>query len=302
MTLTAPSAVTWERPSWAVADHPAKFSPPILEQLGALLTEEALSIKHRPCHVLDPCGGIGTLHQLEGLTDNLRLTSLELEAPWAGNHPRNVCGDATRAPFARATFRAVATSIVYPNRLTDSHNARDRCKPCAGTGCTVEGCRGFLRADADHKHARCKVCRGAGGLSRRNTYTHRMRAATGDPAYTMNTASTAVLGWADPWRQAHERMFREFLRMVEEDGLILLNVSNHLETVGTGRRKHKREAHVVEWVTNAFLVAGCRIAGAYPIATKRMTQGANRERVPFEYVLAFRTPEQRTLLSGAGQP
>lgn len=105
--------------------HPAKFSSPVLEVVKTLLDEWGVSGP-----ILDPYAGVGWLHRIS--TIDRPVFAGELEHAWAHNdgvhYDRTVQSDAGCLPFADGTFAAVGTSAIYPNRVRDHHNARDKSK------------------------------------------------------------------------------------------------------------------------------------------------------------------------------
>lgn len=270
--------------------HPARFSGPVLDQLMDLLHPEVHRIADREpgrgyVHVLDPFAGVGNVHRLAGPVrvgpedDDTRTVlvstvGVELEPEWATAHPGTEQGDATALRFDTGSFDVVATSPCYGNRMADHHEARDTCKTCAGTGYDGE--------DSPLSPS-CPSCKGA-GLSKRNTYRHQL----GRP---LTPGSGAGLLWGPEYRALHDAAIGEMVRVVREDGLVLVNMSNHLTDKGN------TEHHVTEWWVNALLYRACRIAGVYPVRTRRQRQGQNgQHRTEHEFVIAVRTPRNRRLL------
>jgi len=74
--------------------------------------------------ILDPFAGVGGIHYFHEERGDDTI-GLELEAEWAGQHPRNVVGDATRPPFPKFSFDAIVTSPCYGNRMADVYDGRD---------------------------------------------------------------------------------------------------------------------------------------------------------------------------------
>ena len=75
--------------------------------------------------VLDPFGGVGTIHELR---PDVETHAIEIEAEWAAASPHTTHGDSTRAGdlFPVGHFDAIATSPAYGNRLADAfYNAAD---------------------------------------------------------------------------------------------------------------------------------------------------------------------------------
>lgn len=106
--------------------HPARYSKPVLEAMDMLLPRVGL--------VLDPFAGTGLVAKL-GKTHWLpgskigswqrTVIGVEIEPEWAALDPCVLVGDATRLPFANASFDAIATSPAFGNRMADKHNATD---------------------------------------------------------------------------------------------------------------------------------------------------------------------------------
>ncbi|MHB1710662.1 MAG: TRM11 family methyltransferase [Acidimicrobiales bacterium] len=115
--------------------HPARFSDPILIAIAPVIDSEVARLG-RSLRLLDPFAGIGGVHKLARGSDDDRLDlygtdqsivtiGVELEPEWAGQHARNVVGDATALPFSSDSFDVVVTSPTYGNRMADHHNAKD---------------------------------------------------------------------------------------------------------------------------------------------------------------------------------
>lgn len=261
----------------AVPEHPAKFSKPVLDVLvaqtyregerGRDLLDSPESLPPR-LTVLDPFAGVGLIHRLadeDGL--NVETIGVELEPEWARAHPRTIVGDALRLPFADASIDVVATSPCYGNRMADQHEAKDPCRACGG--------KGFLEDEPDpvKGYATCRACRGE-GLSRRNTYRHRL----GRP---LSIGSGAGLQWGKAYREFHGAAWREVARVVKPGGLVLLNVSNFI--------RDGREMPVVEWHVHCWITLGAQLVAAKRVRTQRNRQGANGEaRVDGEVVVLLR--------------
>ncbi len=279
-----------------VPPHPAKFSRPVLDKLNELLVAEADRTwpdqredydEPRVLDVLDPFGGVGGIHDLAGRWQaesgpfRVATTAVELEPEWAAAHPDTEVGDALALRFDTGAFPVVATSPCYGNRMADHHEAKDPCKECNGLGCTCPGyCEKGGNTHPDHT---CPVCKGS-GLSKRNTYRHQLGRMPSDN-------SAAVMAWGTEYRTFHDLAAGEMIRVADTDGLVLVNMSNHLTNKG------QVEHHVTEWWINTLLYRGCRIAGVYPVATRRQRQGQNgQHRTECEFIIAVRTPRDRRLL------
>lgn len=264
-----------------IPDHPAKFSKPVLDAIRRVLTEHA---PNSPLHVLDPFAGIGGIHELHAQGGH-NTVGVELHPAWAAAHPRNQVGDATALPADwSGLFDAYVTSVVYPNRMTDHHDAKDPCKTCAGTG-NLNAAHDELD---EHDGPVCPNCKGS-GLSKRNTYAHNLRRAGHEPVGGPTDAT--LMGWGPAWRDLHVQALAEAYRVVRPGGLLVVNISNHLATERTGA--DPREQKVVEWFTHAMIAGGGYLWEARRVHTQRQQLGANRHRAPGELVLVFHTATPR---------
>lgn len=256
-------------------EHPAKFSGPILDHLQARVNAVAAAGPYLtgPVRVLDPFAGVGGVHVL-AVPGEVETVGIELEPEWANQHPDTQVGDATKLPFEDGSFDVVATSPCYGNRMADAHEAKDPCKRCAGSGQVTD-----VRIDPTGRvePVRCQTCRGS-GLSRRYTYRHML----GRP---LSDGSTAGLRFGPRYQRLHETAWAEAHRVLRTYGLLLLNVSNHIETVKGVEVEHR----VVEWHLQHLVRTGWHLSDITPVSTRRMTHGANRSaRVDQEFVLGFR--------------
>lgn len=254
-------------------DHPATYSAEVLPFIAGAMAQLAATgdtLWGAP-RALDLFGGDGLKFHALGDAHDVETWATELEAEWAANHPRNLVADATRLPFADESFDLVTTSPCYGNRMADDHDAKDPCKTC-------EGNPGRATTSEDW----CPVCKGT-GLSRRNTYKHRL----GKPL-TKGTAANLrfVPGRrGNRYRRLHERAWAEVHRVLRPYAPFVLNVSNHLETVDGRVVEHR----AVEWHLATALRLGFRLEAIHPIATRRQRQGANGDTRPdHEFVLVFR--------------
>lgn len=262
----------------AIEDHPAKFTKTVLAEMGVWLQREA-DLERRSLFVLDPFAGVGRVHQL-ATTWGICSLGVEIEPEWAACHEDTICGDALALtdlfPMEQDRFDVIATSPCYGNRLADHHDAQDlaRCPDCA----------------PDPPSPACETCHGRGrttSLSRRNTYTHRLRAATEDPTRTLAPTSSATIPWGPRYRQFHERAYRQMLAVLRPGGLVMVNISNFLETSKGVTVEHR----VAEWTLGVWLNLGSTIIAIPRIETPRNRQGANYDvRVDGELLLVLRAP------------
>lgn len=260
------------------ADHPAKFSAPIITALTTLLAQHCPAGPLMPARVLDPFAGPGGVHQLASPAYD--TVGIELEPEWALQHPRNLVGDATRLPFETGSFDAIITSPVYGNRLSDTYDGSgDRCIRCAGLGTVT------LDAEAgttEFVEIECAGCQGSGlKPSKRYTYT----IALGRP---VTPGSAAGLQWGPKYRTLHTAAWAEARRVLKPGGMFFLNISDHY-------RQFKLQG-VDLWHAAALGRLGFEWVAAQPIDTQRSRNGANSElRDACEWILVFRrgTPEAR---------
>lgn len=161
---------------------------------------------------------------------------------------------------------------TYGNRMADHHDAKERCKACAGGGeiPDVEYSTGAV-VGVDQ----CEKCKGTGRRKhKRLTYRHQL----GRPLHANNTGQ---LQWGKRYRAMHERAWSEAHRVLHTGGLFLLNCSDHI-------RKNQRVA-VTDWHVEHLCSLGFQVLERRAVDTKRMRYGANRDtRVDHEELIALR--------------
>lgn len=163
--------------------HPAPYSPSILAYF-----QDFIDIQVHPLLtpvILDPFAGVGNIHKLQ----RCETWGIELEAPWASQHPRTLQGDATALPFQDISFDMVITSPCYANRMADHHDAKDG--------------------------------------SYRRTYTHHLRALLGDPTAKLHARNAGHMQWGEEYRQLHEQAWAEVYRVLKPGAYFLLNIKDH---------------------------------------------------------------------------
>lgn len=242
--------------------HPAKFSPPILDAIDAILTRHG-----RPRRTLDPFAGVGRAHSLDaGWT-----VGNELEPEWAvqGAGPM-VVGDATRLPLADGSVDGVISSPSYGNRMADHQEPHERCRLCAGTG-EITDPAGLAKPKT------CTRCGGKGRNEyRRNTYRH----ALGRPLHRRNTGQ---LPFGVEYKRMHLLAWTEALRVSAPGALWVINVSDFL------RDKGRTAVPVSVWHRDTITRLGLTWLETAPVGTRRNGQGANRDlRVANEDIHVFR--------------
>ena len=123
--------------------------------------------------ILDPFCGTGKIARLRQWLPEADFFGYEIEKEWADQARvagcRCITGDSRDMAYGAATFDAICTSPTYGNRMADHHEARERCKACAGkgvwcalhnTGMHVAGHTPTLECGAHM--AICPKCRGEG--------------------------------------------------------------------------------------------------------------------------------------------
>jgi tRNA G10 N-methylase Trm11 len=269
-------------------DHPSRYSKEVLPHIDAAVADLAArgETLFGPPTILDPFAGTGERFHEIAEAHGVDSIGVELEPEWAANHPRNRVGNATALPLEDASIDLVFTSPCYGNRMADDHQAADPCKACGGSGCVVETCAGG-HPDDGNRHDRCKACKGT-GLSRRNTYSHRLgrKLSEGTAANLRFVAGRR----GDRYRRLHVAAWAEVLRVLHPYGRFGLNVSNYLETIDDEVVEHR----VVEWHLDHLVRHGFRLESMHPVGTRRQKNGANAEtRAECEYVIWFRKDPAR---------
>jgi len=248
-------------------EHPAVFHKGILERCRLALVEE-VERTGKALRVFDPFAGVGGVHDLGGDYGNRHVYTfgLELEPEWAGARIGTKVGDATAPPDWAKDMDVIVSSPCYGNRMADSHDAKDACPMCEGSG-VGEGDPGEL----------CPKCKGT-GLSVRHTYTHVL-------GRKLSAGSAGNLQWGAAYRMLHETAMQAMVRQVlTPGGLILWNVKNHI--------RNGQVQRVVEWHLNAWLVFGCTVEWVWPCAARGIQHGANGSlRAPNEMLMALRGPK-----------
>lgn len=223
--------------------HPAKFTDSILEVMRRTLDDNAVEGVG-----IDPFAGVGGMC---GLDNGSRHTvGVEIEQPWvrwAQEQGRDVqLGDSTRRDFGRdfqpCQFDYAVTSPTYGNRFADKHRARDG--------------------------------------STRRSYTHDLRAMTGDDEYTLHPHNTGGEKWGKKYWIMHKVVYGNLWHVLKDGGLFVLNVSDHV--------RNKQVVPVAEWHLKAVEATGFSVKSMEEVETPRMRMGANRDaRVEYEMVYVF---------------
>lgn len=248
--------------------HPATFSAAVLD---AIVKDAEFRLPLR-ARVLDPFAGVGKVHGLPYQT-----TGIELEPEWAtvdfwaASGRESICGDSLAwMKQTRRRFHAVVTSPVYGNRMSDHHDAKDKCKFCAGTGLSV-----MPNEEAPDGIA-CPRCEGS-GLSLRRSYRH-------DLGRMPTEGSSAVMHYGPAYREFHRRAWGGVFRVLEPGGFFYLNVKDFV-------RNHRR-VHVSRWHRETCERIGFQRVRTIRVPTPGMRYGQNHAaRAGAELVYVFQKPE-----------
>lgn len=254
-------------------NHPAMFSKELIVPLADRI---------RGCRkVLDPFAGTGRIHAIAAAAGVPRSVGIELEPEWAnvddfpGPYRRQIVGDSLEVlpTFRAGTFDAVVTSPAYGNRMADKHDAKDPCKHCSGTGVVDD--------------TACKVCKGS-GLSRRNTYRHRLGRALSDN-------NGGGMQWGQEYRDLHRSIWAASARVLAPGGVFVINCSNHIRL--------GNEVDVCSWHRDVLVELGLTISEVVEIETRRQRQGANHGlRVAGEQIIVGQRPPRATPASSVTKP
>lgn len=248
---------------------PAKFSPPILEQI-------ALELRARLINgtVLDPYGGVGGIHALRDALPGLDTVAVEIEPEFAACHPDTLCGDSRLLGEVlgdrAGTITAVVTSPDYGNRLADQYLGSDNEK-CRARGCVD----GKILSDDGEPWAECSGCGGSGkARSQRMSYAIALGRKC-DPR------SGARYQFGKKYRDLHLGILGAVVDTVPAGTLLLYNVSSSI---------HQNSYRpVMEWWLTE-IARRADIKALVPIETDRLKFGANYDaRVPAEHLIVART-------------
>ena len=198
--------------------------------------------------VLDPFGGTGLIHTLDAHTWDVEIepewSAMKVENVGGSALPTRLCGNALDLQFSDGFFDVIAVSPVYGNRFSDHHNAKDP--------------------------------------SKRRSYTHDLRAATGDNERKLHPDNAGTLQWGEAYRAFHYDAWGEAIRVLRSGGLFLLNVKDHIRG---GERQR-----VCEWHRKTIVRLGLIHEDTAKIEAPGLRYGENRERAGSELVYRFSKP------------
>lgn len=119
---------------------------------------------------------------------------------------------------------------------------------------------------ADHHNAKDN--------SRRITYKHYL-------GRDLNIENTGRMQWGDKYREKHLSIYKECKRVLKKNGIIIINVSNHI--------RKGQVIDVVKWHKEALVEIGFFLDDEILVDTPRMRYGKNNDlRVSRESILILR--------------
>lgn len=192
-------------------------------------------------NVLDVFGGIGKIALIKEHGFIGKVVCNELEQEWAETSPYNV----DEWHIGDAANMAWAESNSFDAICTS---------PTYGNRM------------ADHHNAK--------DGSKRVTYKHFL-------GRDLNEANTGRMQWGNKYREKHLEIYKECARVLKNNGLIIVNVSDHI--------RKGQVVNVVEWHKEALTSFGMKLINEIKIETPRMGFGQNaKSRVEHECILVFR--------------
>lgn len=236
--------------------HPAPWNLHVLGYVEEVLGQEQMRLGKSNIRVLDPFGGIGRIHEIP-----FNTVSVELEPEWANMGAalgESWIGDATDMHwFRRNSMGAIASSVNFGNRMSDHHNAQERCRNCWPAG------------KLSRLKKKCVKCNSTGYRKHhRRTYKHYL-------GRDLSPNSASAMYWGKTYRKFHVRFLLEAMRVTKPGGLVIINVANHLKTMKKG--EPPVEQRVSEWWIFTMIKMGFGIEEIRRIHTSKYGYGANRD-------------------------
>jgi len=192
-------------------------------------------------NVLDPFGGVGKLALIKQHGFTGKVVCNELEREWAETGKYDV----DEWHIGDAANMGWAASNSFDAICTS---------PTYGNRM------------ADHHNAK--------DASKRITYRH----CLGRP---LDDNNTGKMQWGEKYRQKHIEIYSECLRVLKPNGLMIVNVSDHI--------RKGQVVNVVKWHKETLTNFGMKLIDEIKVETPRMGFGQNaKSRVQHECILVFR--------------
>lgn len=248
-----------DSPTWD--NHPAKYS----KQLFPHFVEALQGCSN----VLDPMAGTGRIHLLRDMMD-IDTFGIEIEPEGANMHRDTICADSTDIPYEDGRFEAICVSPVYGNRMSDHHEAREKCKVCNGSG--------------RYGALECEKCDGK-GFRQHERYTYRHSRPNKTPLHVNNTGRYP---WNASAQEINLKILSESVRVLEDGGVFVLNIKNHYKTITRKKVKSVELQDVAGWFRSTLEELGCELQYKVNVEARGMRKGANRDvRENCEQILVF---------------
>lgn len=195
----------------------------------------------KSARVLDPFAGTGKLAMIKDHGFAGEVYCNELEEEWA------------RSSTYKVDYWSIGDACHMP-QFSDGYFDAICTSPTYGNRM------------ADHHRAK--------DSSRRVTYTHCL-------GRSLSPHNTGAMQWGDEYRRVHTEAYAEMARVLNEDGRLIINVSDHI-------RKGK-QVKVTDWHIEVLEATRFTLAGSMRVPTPRMGFGSNAHlRVGYESVLMFK--------------
>lgn len=111
--------------------------------------------------------------------------------------------------------------------------------------------------------------------SKRITYTHKL-------GRKLSANNSGQLQWGNKYKLFHSKAWSECIRVVKNEGIIIINISNHI--------RKGSEVDVTQWHIDEMIRQNCVLLEKLEISTPRMGFGANSAmRVQHESLCVFKT-------------
>lgn len=117
-------------------------------------------------------------------------------------------------------------------------------------------------------------CHNAKDASKRITYTHTL-------GRKLTNGNTGYMQWGESYRDKHNLIYKEAIRVLKSNGLFIVNISNHI--------RKGVEVDVCKYHNDLLISLGLIKEKEILVNTPRMRRGSNYEkRVHYEKIFIFR--------------